>query len=88
MPTPGRQIPAPFCEPHVPRSLLNVATSIVPYLALSVLLDLTLGVSVPLTVALGFAGQSGDAADALLGIERGTCLTDAAKTPHNSSTGP
>ena len=52
MPTPGRRIPARYCEPHLPRSLLDVATSMVPYISLSILLDLTLGVSVLLTVAL------------------------------------
>ncbi len=50
--TPGRQIPARCYQPRVARSLLDVATSIVPYLALSVLLDLTLGISVLLTVSL------------------------------------
>jgi omega-6 fatty acid desaturase (delta-12 desaturase) len=50
--TPGRQIPARYCEPHLPRSLLDVATSVVAYLALSVVLHLTLGVSVLLTVVL------------------------------------
>jgi acyl-lipid omega-6 desaturase (Delta-12 desaturase) len=50
--TPGRQIPARCYQPRVARSVLDVATSIVPYLALSVLLDLTLGISVLLTVSL------------------------------------
>src|SRR5947209_18735534 len=52
MPTPGRQIPACYCEPRLARSLFDVATSIVAYLGLSVLLYLTLGVSILLTVAL------------------------------------
>ncbi len=52
MPTPGRQIPARYAQPRLSRSLLDVATSVVPYLALSVLLDLTMGVSVLLTVLL------------------------------------
>lgn len=51
-PTPGRQIPARYCQPRLSRSVLDVATSVVPYLALSVLLDLTLGVSILLTCAL------------------------------------
>jgi acyl-lipid omega-6 desaturase (Delta-12 desaturase) len=51
-PTPGRQIPARYCQPHLPRSVLDVATAVLPYLALSILLDLTLGVSVLLTCAL------------------------------------
>jgi omega-6 fatty acid desaturase (delta-12 desaturase) len=51
-PTPGRQIPADRYQPRLSRSVLDVALSIVPYLGLSVVLDLTLGVSVALTVAL------------------------------------
>jgi acyl-lipid omega-6 desaturase (Delta-12 desaturase) len=51
-PTPGRQIPARRYQARLSRSLFDVATSIVPYLALSVLLKLTLGVSVLLTVSL------------------------------------
>ena len=51
-PTPGRQIPAGGYQPRVSRSVLDVATSVVPYFALSVLLDLTLGISVLLTVSL------------------------------------
>ena len=50
--TPGRQIPTRCYQPRLSRSVLDVATSIVPYLALSALLDLTLGVSVLLTVSL------------------------------------
>ena len=50
--TPGRQIPTRAYQPRLSRSVLDVATSIVPYLALSVLLDLTLGISVLLTVSL------------------------------------
>ena len=51
-PTPGRQIPACDYQPRLSRSVIDVATSIVPYLALSVVLDLTLGISVLLTVSL------------------------------------
>jgi omega-6 fatty acid desaturase (delta-12 desaturase) len=51
-PTPGRQIPACGYQPRLSRSVLDVATSIMPYLALSILLDLTLGISVLLTVSL------------------------------------
>jgi omega-6 fatty acid desaturase (delta-12 desaturase) len=51
-PAPGRQIPARCYPPRLSRSVLDVATSIVPYLALSVLLDLTLGISVLLTLPL------------------------------------
>ena len=50
--TPGRQIRGRCYEPRLSRSVLDVATSIVPYLALSVLLDLTLRISVLLTVSL------------------------------------
>lgn len=52
MPTPGRQISARCYGPRLCRSVLDVATSIVPYLALSILLDLTLQTSVLLTVPL------------------------------------
>ena len=51
-PTPGRQIPTCCYPPRLSRSVLDVATSIAPYLALSFLLDLTLGISVLLTVLL------------------------------------
>jgi acyl-lipid omega-6 desaturase (Delta-12 desaturase) len=51
-PTPGRQIPAHRYQSRLSRSVLDLATSIVPYLALSVLLDLTWGTSVVLTIAL------------------------------------
>jgi len=43
---------APYARPRVGRSLLDVATSIVPYLALSVLMYLALGVSYLLTLAV------------------------------------
>ncbi len=52
MPTPGRQISVSRYQPRLSRSALDLATSIVPYLALSVLLDLTLGISLPLTISL------------------------------------
>lgn len=39
-------------QPRLARSLLDIATSVVPYLLLSVLLYLTLGVSLVLTVTL------------------------------------
>jgi acyl-lipid omega-6 desaturase (Delta-12 desaturase) len=52
VPTSGGRIPARYAKPCRFKSLLDVATSIVPYLALSVLLDLTLGASVLLTAAL------------------------------------
>ena len=51
-PTPGRQIPAHRYQPRLSRSVLDLATSIAPYLALSVLLDLTWGTSIVLTVAI------------------------------------
>lgn len=51
-PTPGRQLASWYSQPRLSRSLLDVGTSIVPYLALSILLDLTLGVSVLLTATL------------------------------------
>src|ERR1700733_1904208 len=52
VPTSGGRIPASYAKPCRFKSLLDVATSIVPYLALSVVLDLTLGISVLLTAAL------------------------------------
>lgn len=43
---------APFAIPSWTRGLLAVATSAVPYLALTAAIDLTLGVSIALTIAL------------------------------------
>jgi omega-6 fatty acid desaturase (delta-12 desaturase) len=43
---------APFARPCPRRGLFSVATSAVPYLGLTVAIYLTLGVSIPLTVAL------------------------------------
>jgi acyl-lipid omega-6 desaturase (Delta-12 desaturase) len=43
---------APYAQPRLARSVLDVATSVVPYLALTVLIYATLGVSVLLTIAL------------------------------------
>ena len=42
----------PYAQPNLGRSLLDIGTSIVPYLALSVLMYLTLDVSTLLTLAL------------------------------------
>jgi omega-6 fatty acid desaturase (delta-12 desaturase) len=50
--SPGRAPLAAYADPHLGRSLLDVGTSVVPYLALSVLLYLTLGVSILLTGAM------------------------------------
>lgn len=52
IPTPGRQIPIHDYQPRLSKSLLALATSVGPYLALSVLLRLTLGVSLLLTIPL------------------------------------
>jgi omega-6 fatty acid desaturase (delta-12 desaturase) len=49
---PWRETLAPFAEPCLSRGLLAVATSVVPYGALSVVIYLTLGVSVALTAVL------------------------------------
>ena len=49
---PGHEQLAAYAQPRLFRSLLDIATSIVPYLLLSVLLYLTLGVSLVLTVAM------------------------------------
>jgi acyl-lipid omega-6 desaturase (Delta-12 desaturase) len=52
MPRPGSQFSARSYESRLSRSVLDVATSIVPYLALTVLLYLTWAISVLLTVSL------------------------------------
>jgi omega-6 fatty acid desaturase (delta-12 desaturase) len=53
-----REALAPYARPHLGRSLLNLATSVVPYLGLSVLLYLALGVShaLALLMAIPTAG--------------------------------
>src|SRR5436190_8643803 len=43
---------APYARPHVGRSLLDIATSVLPYLALSYVMYLSLSVSYLLTLAL------------------------------------
>ncbi len=43
---------APYAQPHLGRSLLDIATSVVPYVALSVLMYLALEVSYVLVLAL------------------------------------
>ena len=50
--TAGHQLAASYSRPRLARSLIDVAASILPYLALSVVLYLTLGVSWLLTAAL------------------------------------
>ena len=47
-----RELLAPYARPRLGRSLLDIATSVVPYLALSVLMYLSLDVSYLLTLAL------------------------------------
>jgi acyl-lipid omega-6 desaturase (Delta-12 desaturase) len=47
-----REALAPYARPHLGRSLLDIATSIVPYLALTALMYLTLDVSYLLVLAL------------------------------------
>jgi omega-6 fatty acid desaturase (delta-12 desaturase) len=47
-----RETLAPYAEPSLGRSLLDVATSVVPYLALCVAMYLALGTSVLITLAL------------------------------------
>jgi acyl-lipid omega-6 desaturase (Delta-12 desaturase) len=57
-PAPGTERPfwrealAPYARPHLGRSLLDIATSVAPYVALSVLMYLTLDVSYLLVLAL------------------------------------
>jgi len=52
MRTPGHQLSALYTKPRLARSVGDVGTSLVPYLALSVLLYLTLGISLLLTATL------------------------------------
>ena len=47
-----REVLAPYARPHVGRSLLDVATSVVPYVGLSVLMYLALDISYLLVLAL------------------------------------
>ena len=49
---PERQVLASYAQPRLARSLLDIGTSVVPYVLLTALLYQTLGVSVLLTVAL------------------------------------
>ncbi len=49
---PWRETLAPYARPRLGRSLLDLATSVVPYLALSVLMYLMLGVSYLLVLAI------------------------------------
>jgi acyl-lipid omega-6 desaturase (Delta-12 desaturase) len=49
---PWRDVLAPYARPRLGRSLLDIATSVVPYLALSLLMYLALDVSYLLVVAL------------------------------------
>jgi acyl-lipid omega-6 desaturase (Delta-12 desaturase) len=47
-----REALAPYTRPHLGRSVLDIATSVVPYLALSVLMYLALDVSYLLVLAI------------------------------------
>src|SRR5947209_2234055 len=47
-----REVLAPYEQPRIGRSLLDLATAVVPYLALSVAMYFTLSVSYALTLAL------------------------------------
>jgi omega-6 fatty acid desaturase (delta-12 desaturase) len=49
---PSAQALAPYAKPHLGRALLDIATSVVPYFALSVLMYLSLEVSFLLTLAI------------------------------------
>jgi omega-6 fatty acid desaturase (delta-12 desaturase) len=51
-PSHSPQLLVSFARPRLARSLLDIGTSVVPYLSLSVLLYLTLGVSLVVTVTL------------------------------------
>ena len=47
-----RQVLTPYAQSHLGRSLLDIATSVIPYLVLSVVMYLALGVSYPLVLAI------------------------------------
>ena len=47
-----RQALTPYAQPHLGRSLLDIATSVIPYLVLSVVMYLALGVSYLLVLAI------------------------------------
>jgi omega-6 fatty acid desaturase (delta-12 desaturase) len=49
---PSARALAPYAVPHLPRALLDLATSVVPYLALSAAMYASLGVSYWLTLAI------------------------------------
>ena len=49
---PSARALAPYAQPHLGRALLDIATSVVPYFALTVLMYLSLDVSYLLTLAL------------------------------------
>ena len=49
---PSAQALAPYAVPHLGRALLDIATSVVPYFALSVAMYLSLDVSYVLTLAI------------------------------------
>ncbi len=53
---PGHQVLAAYARPRLARSLLDIGTSVVPYLALTVLMYATLGVSAALTLGLVILG--------------------------------
>jgi omega-6 fatty acid desaturase (delta-12 desaturase) len=48
----GPDLLSAYAQPRLGRSVVEIATSAVPYLAVSALMYLTLGVSLPLTLAL------------------------------------
>ena len=49
---PSAQALAPYAQPHLGRALLDIATSVVPYFALTAAMYLSLDVSYLLTLAL------------------------------------
>ena len=48
----GHELLGPYARPRLARSLLDIGTSILPYVSVSVLIELTLGRSIVLTMAL------------------------------------
>jgi acyl-lipid omega-6 desaturase (Delta-12 desaturase) len=51
-PASWKEVLAPYSTARTSRAVIEVATSLLPYLALSVIIYLTLGTSIPLTIAL------------------------------------
>src|SRR5215217_959443 len=66
----GRTDVTAYARPHLGRALLDLATSVVPYLALSALMYFALDVSYLLTLALAVTARSCDPGGPTNGSER------------------